>query len=168
MIASRRYRSRIPSALFNRAYPMKETACSIQISSLEKVERTYTTVVRRDVDNFKVNNKSIQHSVKMMSTGKGAGALPVGDVLLAPTTVELLNRALKAYPNNHLFGTRNGDRFDWITYAEFGKLVSETRKVLHHNGVGVNDKVALISNNRVEWATFMYATQSLGGQIVPM
>jgi hypothetical protein len=167
MIASRRYRSRIPSALFNRAYPMKETACSIQIGSLEKVERTYTTVVRRDADNFKVKNKSIQYSVKM-STGAGAGVVPVGSVLLAPTTVELLNRALNAYPNNHLFGTRNGDRFDWITYAEFGKLVAETRKVLHHHGIGVNDKVALISNNRVEWATFMYATQSLGGQIVPM
>jgi long-chain acyl-CoA synthetase len=31
-----------------------------------------------------------------------------------------------------------------------------------------NDKIALISNNRWEWATVVYATFGLGAQIVPM
>jgi long-subunit acyl-CoA synthetase (AMP-forming) len=34
--------------------------------------------------------------------------------------------------------------------------------------VGRGDKVALISNNRVEWAVAFYAVAGLGGSVVPM
>jgi long-chain acyl-CoA synthetase len=34
--------------------------------------------------------------------------------------------------------------------------------------VGYNDKVAMIPNNCIEWASICYATMSLGAQLVPM
>ena len=55
-----------------------------------------------------------------------------------------------------------------MTYAEFGTKVELFRKVLHELGLGKDDKVAVISNNRIEWAVACFATASIGGQIVPM
>jgi long-chain acyl-CoA synthetase len=49
-----------------------------------------------------------------------------------------------------------------------GVLIEKTRKAFSQLGVGRNDKVALISNNRWEWATITYGTLGLGGQVVPM
>jgi long-chain acyl-CoA synthetase len=37
-----------------------------------------------------------------------------------------------------------GDKYDWISYAEFGQRVERMRIVLKHHGVGKGDKVALI------------------------
>jgi acyl-CoA synthetase (AMP-forming)/AMP-acid ligase II len=39
---------------------------------------------------------------------------------------------------------------------------------LYHHQVGRGDKVAIISNNRVEWAVAMYAVTGVGAQLVPM
>lgn len=51
-----------------------------------------------------------------------------------------------------------------IVYA-----LSNTRTVLSHfGGIGLEDKVAMIANNRIEWASTYYATVSLGAQLVPM
>jgi hypothetical protein len=82
--------------------------------------------------------------------------------------VELQTTACKIYKTNKLFGTRKGNQYEWMTYEEFGNCVDETRKVLKQHDIGFDDKVALISNNRVEWASILYSTQSLGGQVVPM
>lgn len=84
------------------------------------------------------------------------------------TLVEMQQKACQFYAPNRLFGVRNGDKFDWMNYKDFGVLVDNTRKVLHKHGVGYNSRVALISNNRIEWAAIQFATMSLGGQMVPM
>lgn len=55
-----------------------------------------------------------------------------------------------------------------MTYAEFGREVEKCRNVLASHNIGVNDKVALISDNRVEWAVTFFAANSLGAQIIPM
>lgn len=47
-------------------------------------------------------------------------------------------------------------------------MVQRFRYVLKQHNIGVDDKVALISNNRVEWAVAYYATLGMGAQIVPM
>ena len=77
-------------------------------------------------------------------------------------------KSSELYKDKPLFGTKNGDHFDWITFGEFGTQVQLFRNVLSHHKVGKNDKVAIISNNRVEWAVAMYAVSSLGAQLVPM
>ena len=84
------------------------------------------------------------------------------------TLIELQQESTKAYSTNPMFGTRNGNVYEWINYAEFDVEVAKCRIVLKENKIGKDDKVALISNNRLEWATLKYATVGLGGQIVPM
>lgn len=84
------------------------------------------------------------------------------------TIVEMQTKACKTYAGNRLFGVRSGNKFEWLNYQDFGKLVDNTRKILKELGVGYNSKVAVISNNRVEWAAVQFAAQSLGGLMVPM
>ena len=52
--------------------------------------------------------------------------------------------------------------------GQFGEEIDKFRTVLAGLGVGADDKVALISNNRVEWAVTYYAANGLGAQIVPL
>jgi long-chain acyl-CoA synthetase len=46
--------------------------------------------------------------------------------------------------------------------------VDKCRSVLASHNIGRNDKVAMISDNRVEWAVTYFAANSLGAQIIPM
>ena len=48
------------------------------------------------------------------------------------------------------------------------RLLTFVDEILAEHNISKEDKVALISNNRLEWATIKYATVGLGGQIVPM
>ena len=82
--------------------------------------------------------------------------------------VDVLTNSLKRYGPLELFGTKTGDQWRYITYADFGKLVDQMRGGLATLGVGRGDKVGIISNNRVEWAAIAYAVYGLGAVIVPM
>lgn len=84
------------------------------------------------------------------------------------TLVELQQKATTAYTTNPIFGTKVENAYEWISFSEFDVEVGKCRIALNEMSVGKNDKVALISNNRVEWATVMYATFGVGAQIVPM
>ncbi len=72
------------------------------------------------------------------------------------------------YAGNRLFGTKKNGAYQWITYGEFGALVDAMRSGLKSLGVEKGDRVAIISDNRVQWAVMAYATYSLGGAFVPM
>ena len=82
---------------------------------------------------------------------------------------ELLTNSVASYPDNPLFGVRgsSGD-WKWTSYAEFGDAVEKARGGLASLGVGHGDRVAAISDNRVEWAVGAYASYSLGAAWVPM
>ncbi|MEM9461801.1 MAG: long-chain fatty acid--CoA ligase [Myxococcota bacterium] len=67
-----------------------------------------------------------------------------------------------------LLGTKHGDRYRWLTYARFAEQVDHCRAALARLGVEQGDKVAVISNNRVEWAVSAYATYGRGAHYVPM
>jgi long-chain acyl-CoA synthetase len=83
--------------------------------------------------------------------------------------IELQQKSLAAFSDRKFLGVRNGNVFDWMTYKEFNRDVEKFRKVLkYHFDITENDKVAIISNNRVEWAVCAYAALGLGAQIVPM
>ncbi|WP_438003931.1 long-chain fatty acid--CoA ligase [Sorangium sp. So ce321] len=82
--------------------------------------------------------------------------------------VELLDRSLRLHGPQPMFGTKKDGRWGWITYAEFGQLVARFRGGLVSLGVQRGDRVAIISNNRVEWAVTAYACFSMGVAIVPM
>ncbi|AUX24391.1 long-chain fatty acid--CoA ligase [Sorangium cellulosum] len=82
--------------------------------------------------------------------------------------VKLLDRSVDLYGPRPLFGTKTEGRWDWITYAEFGQRVTRFRGGLASLGIQRGDRVALISNNRVEWAVAAYACFTLGVAVVPM
>jgi len=73
------------------------------------------------------------------------------------------------FPDNPLFGQRTPDgSWNWITYREFGQAIDQARGGLASLGVSSGDRVAIISDNRPEWAVGAYATYSLGAAWVPM
>ncbi|HVW26124.1 MAG TPA: long-chain fatty acid--CoA ligase [Polyangiaceae bacterium] len=82
--------------------------------------------------------------------------------------VALLQSAVKDYGPRPLFGTKRDSSIEWTAYREFGTLVDEFRGGLATLGVGRGDRVAVISNNRLEWAVGSHATYGLGAAYVPM
>lgn len=80
----------------------------------------------------------------------------------------IVENGVKEYFDRDAFGTRVGDKYEWITYGEFGVMVDKFRRVLSQHKIERGDKVTLISNNRVEWAVAMYAVTGLGAALVPM
>jgi long-chain acyl-CoA synthetase len=84
------------------------------------------------------------------------------------TLVDIFTQSIEKFPTRELFGTKSGGVWRFSTYAEFGKDVTALRGGLASLGVGKGDKVAIISNNRPEWAVSAYATYTLGAAFVPM
>ena len=84
------------------------------------------------------------------------------------TLVDILQKALAAHSHRPLFGTRVGSQWHWTSYAEFGSMVDRFRGGLASLGVKRGDAVAIVANNRVEWAVAAYACYGLGAAFVPM
>lgn len=81
---------------------------------------------------------------------------------------EMYERSIKLFGPRPLFGTRKAGSWSWSTYAEFGELVDAFRGGLASLGIKRGDHVAIISNNRVEWAVAEFACLGLGAALVPM
>ena len=81
---------------------------------------------------------------------------------------ELIVDACVLFADKPSFGTRVGNKYEWMSYRELGVQIQKLRNVLHHHNIKKNDKVSIISNNRVEWAVAMYAVATVGAQLVPM
>lgn len=84
------------------------------------------------------------------------------------TLVDVYHDAIKTFPDQPLFGTKRGGQWEWLTYLEFGKLTDRFRAGLSQLGLVSGDRVAIIANNRVEWAVAAYACFGLGVAFVPM
>ncbi len=82
--------------------------------------------------------------------------------------VELQEEACRTHADRPLFGTKVGTEYQWTSYRKFAEQVNAFRAALAALGVGRDSKVAVISDNRVEWAIGAYATYGLGAQYVPM
>jgi long-chain acyl-CoA synthetase len=84
------------------------------------------------------------------------------------TLVDIYNDALKTFPGNPLFGTKKNGQWNWTSYLEFGRMTDGFRAGLASLGLGKGDRLAIIANNRVEWAVAAYACYGLGVAFVPM
>ena len=85
-----------------------------------------------------------------------------------PDLVSMWERLTTRYAERPLFGEKQGSAWAWKTYAEVGEQVDAFRAALASLGVTRGDRVALISDNRLEWAIVVHATLSLGAAFVPM
>jgi long-chain acyl-CoA synthetase len=85
--------------------------------------------------------------------------------------VDVFDHAISQFPSRELFGTKKNGTWVWTTYAEFASQVNKARGGLAGLGItpgGGRDKVAVIADNRVEWAVLEYACFGLGAAMVPM
>jgi long-chain acyl-CoA synthetase len=82
--------------------------------------------------------------------------------------VDIFEQAVKRHGGRDLFGTKRDGRWTWTTYAEFGSMVDRLRGGLASLGVVRGDCVAIVADNRVEWAVAAYACYGLGAAYVPM
>jgi long-chain acyl-CoA synthetase len=81
--------------------------------------------------------------------------------------VEMFERSVRLYGPRPLFGTKRGGQWTWTTYEEVGRLVDAARGGLAACGLKRGDRLCIVSNNRIEWATLAYACYSLGVALVP-
>ncbi|MGK5090471.1 long-chain fatty acid--CoA ligase [Deltaproteobacteria bacterium TL4] len=82
--------------------------------------------------------------------------------------VDMQERSCRTFKERNLFGTKGPKGYEWITYGEFAEHVDSFRGGLASLGVGYQDKVGVIANNRVEWAAGAYATYGLKAEFIPM
>jgi long-chain acyl-CoA synthetase len=84
------------------------------------------------------------------------------------TLVELFERSCCLRGPAPLFGVRHDKAFLWVSYSEVHERVAQVRTLLRSLGVKRGDRVALIAENGIDWATVCYATAGCGAIIVPM
>ncbi len=84
--------------------------------------------------------------------------------------VELFENGVKNFKDNPLFGLKNESNtaLNWMTYGEVGQRVDNLRGGLVHKGIGKDNVVGFIGNNRPEWAIAAFATYGAGARFVPM
>ena len=80
----------------------------------------------------------------------------------------MFSRSVDRFAENKRFGTKHNGQWEWLTFAQVGEQVDAFRSGLASIGIERGDAVAVISNNRVEWAVGAYATYGRGALYVPM
>ncbi|MEO8878557.1 MAG: long-chain fatty acid--CoA ligase [Polyangiaceae bacterium] len=84
------------------------------------------------------------------------------------TMNDIFRSSISNFGGRQLFGTKKAGSWNWTTYKEFGEMVDQFRGALADLGVKRGDLIAVIADNRVEWAVTAYAAFGLGAALVPM
>jgi len=83
--------------------------------------------------------------------------------------LSMFEATVRKYRTRPAFGVRAPDkRWTWISWGELAGRVNAMRGGLAHEGVSRGDRVAIISNNRIEWIIGCFASYGLGATWVPM
>ena len=86
----------------------------------------------------------------------------------ARTLNDLLDAPIEATPDRIALKSRGLSGDSSITYGELGTIVSRMGAGLISLGLEKGDRVALLSENRPEWALAYASVVSAGGVIVPL
>ncbi|ATB43979.1 long-chain-fatty-acid--CoA ligase [Cystobacter fuscus] len=84
------------------------------------------------------------------------------------TLVDIYLKSIATFGPRPLFLEKKSGQWVEMTYIQFGQKVDDLRGGLVQLGVKPGDRVAVISNNRHEWAVGAYAAYTLGAAYVPM
>lgn len=138
---------------------------------------------------FRLNSLALRHGSKLLSSKRSAlrgfSSVHNASDYDFSTLVEMQAISCVRNKDRPLFGTLHkklatsapvnpttnpAEEFEyhWMSYGEFSDEVTRFRTVLSGLGVSKGDKIAIISNNRVEWAALLYAANGLGAALVPM
>jgi long-chain acyl-CoA synthetase len=78
-------------------------------------------------------------------------------------------QSVTKFADRKLFGTRNKSGvYEWVTYKEIGNRIDNLRAGLAQLGIGKDDVVGIIANNRPEWPIVGFATWGCLARFVPM
>ena len=84
------------------------------------------------------------------------------------TLVDIFNASSKSFGPSPFIGQKKAGSWQWTTYRDFSEMVEKVRGGLAALGLQRGDRLAIISNNRLEWAVSAYACFGLGVAFVPM
>lgn len=84
------------------------------------------------------------------------------------TLPAILEHSRVEHADRPFAGTKEAGAWTWMTYAEFGEAVDRARAGLADLGVVKGNRIAIISDNRREWAIAAYGAYGLGAVVVPM
>jgi len=83
--------------------------------------------------------------------------------------VDWWSESVAKFADRKLFGVKNNNGvYEWITYKEIGSRIDNMRAGLAQLGIGKDDVVGIIANNRPEWVVIGFATWGCLGRYVPM
>ena len=78
-------------------------------------------------------------------------------------------QSVTKFADRKLFGTKNKNGvYEWVTYKEIGNRIDNLRAGLTQLGIGKDDAVGIIANNRLEWPIVGFATWGCLARFVPM
>ena len=83
--------------------------------------------------------------------------------------VDWWGESVTKFADRPLFGTKNKEGvYEWATYKEIGNRIDNVRAGLTQLGIGKDDVVGIIANNRPEWAVIGFASWGCLARYVPM
>jgi long-chain acyl-CoA synthetase len=82
--------------------------------------------------------------------------------------VELFQQSVDRFAERRAFGWQRGRDWQFITYAELDAMVARARAALAQLGIGRGDRVAIVTENRLEWVVLAHATFQRRAIFVPM
>ncbi|GAB4253512.1 MAG: AMP-dependent synthetase/ligase [Acidobacteriota bacterium] len=92
-------------------------------------------------------------------------AFPVYQV---DTIRDLLFQIAERYGDRTALAGKRAGRYEPVSYRELRDRVEALATALLHRGFGRGDRIALLAENRPEWAVTYFAVVSLGATIVPL
>ena len=79
-----------------------------------------------------------------------------------------IQQAALRYPDKTAIQMKVGDRYQRYTYRELVAAVASVARGLSAQGIAKGDRIALLSENRLEWVIAYLSVVALGAVIVPM
>lgn len=86
-----------------------------------------------------------------------------------PTRIfDLVKYRQHTYPTSDIFSYKEGNNWKKLSNEEFQNQIDEISKGLIALGVKPNEKVGIVSENRIEWSLLNFAIQQIGAIVVAL
>ncbi len=87
---------------------------------------------------------------------------------MAETLLDAFAETVARVPSREFVRHHDGSGFVAVTYADFARQVARLARGLIGLGLAAGDRVAIVSENRIEWALADYAAMSVGAVTAPL
>ena len=87
---------------------------------------------------------------------------------MADTLIDAFAETVARVPSREFVRRHDGSGFVGVTYGEFAREVHRLARGLVDLGVNVGDRIAIVSENRIEWSLADYAAMCVGAITAPL